>query len=134
MCQAASEYGMTIDRSPVMTYGNFNAPQQSVHRSCEELYSRVTKEKGGPPELLMFFIKGKSPIMYEHIKQWCDTIKGVQSQVVDANNALMKGGDRAFHANLLLKINTKLGGTTVTLSAPLTNETVPTVWTLGNGR
>jgi hypothetical protein len=124
---SATDYGMSIDRSPTVTYGNFNAPLQAVHRSCEELYTRITKEKGGPPELLMFFIKGKSPIMYEHIKSFCDTVRGVQSQAVDSFNAMKKGGDRAFHANLLLKVNSKLGGTTVTLSNPVTNASVPTV-------
>jgi hypothetical protein len=127
MCVAASEYGMNIDRYPVITFGNFNAPQNAVHRACEELFTKVEREKGGPPEMLMFFVKGKSPIMYEHIKQWCDTIKGVQSQAVDGGNVISKGHDRAFHANLLLKMNTKLGGTTVTLQTPLTTEKVPTV-------
>jgi hypothetical protein len=121
---------MNIDRNPSVTYGNFNAPQASVHRSCEELYNRVQKEKGGPPEMLMFFIKGKSAIMYEHIKQYCDTIKGIQSQVVDSFNAQKKGGDRAFHANLLLKMNSKLGGTTVTLQTPLVGPGFPTVYYL----
>jgi hypothetical protein len=120
---------MSIDRNPVITYGNFNAPLGAVHRSCEELYNRVAREKGGAPELLMFFIKGKSPIMYEHIKSYCDTVRGVQSQAVDSFNAMKKGGDRAFHANLLLKVNSKLGGMTVTLSSPVTNSSVPTVFT-----
>ena len=124
---SATDYGMLIDRSPIVTYGNFNAPLQAVNRSCDELYARVTKEKGGSPELLMFFIKGKSPIMYENIKSFCDTVRGVPSQAVDSFNAMKKGGDRAFHANLLLKVNSKLGGTTVTLSNPLTNASVPTV-------
>ena len=126
MCQAAQDYGMNIDRNPAIIYGNFNSPQQGVHRSCEELYTRVQREKG-EPQMLMFFIRGKNPIMYEHIKSWCDTIKGVQSQVVDGGNVLTKGGDRAFHANLLLKMNTKLGGTTVTLQTHPTNERNPTV-------
>ena len=124
---SATDYGMFIDRSPVVTYGNFNAPVQAVNRSCDELYARVTRDKGSPPELLMFFIKGKSPIMYENIKSFCDTYRGVPSQAVDCFNAMKKGGDRAFHANLLLKVNSKLGGTTVTLSNPLTNASVPTV-------
>jgi hypothetical protein len=128
LCQGANDYGMNVDRNPVVTYGMFNAPLQQVHRSCEELYNRVQKEKGGAPEMLMFFIKGKSPIMYEHIKQYCDTIRGVQSQVVDSFNAQKKGGDRAFHANLLLKINSKLGGTTVTLQTPICTSAFPTVY------
>jgi len=125
--RGGSDYGMSIDRAPVVTYGNFNAPLNAVHRSCEELYTRVAKEKGGPPELLMFFIKGKSQIMYENIKSYCDTVRGVQSQAVDSFNVQKKGGDRAFHANLLLKVNSKLGGTTVTLTNPVTTSSVPTV-------
>ena len=127
LCQAANDYGMNIDRNPIVTYGNFNAPQAAVHRSCDELYNRVAKEKGAPPEMLMFFIKGKSAITYEHIKLFCDTVRGVQSQAVDAFNVIRKGGDRAFHANLLLKINAKLGGTTVTLQNPITTSHTPTV-------
>jgi len=82
----------------------------------------------------MFFINGKSMINYEQIKFWADTVKGVVSQAVDRNNVLgRKGDDPAFHANLLLKINTKLGGTTVTLQNPITTSATPTVITLFGG-
>jgi hypothetical protein len=127
MCQTADDYGMRIDRNPVIDYGNFNAPLAEVHRSCENLYARVVREKHGPPEMLMFVIKGRSPVMYENIKQFCDTIKGVPSQALDGFNVSRKGGDKAYHANLLLKINTKLGGTTVTLNRHFTDSRTPTV-------
>jgi Piwi domain len=132
LCLSADEYGMKIDRNPVVLYGNFNAPQQAVHRSCDELYTKIEREKGGPPELLMFMIKGKGAIFYEMIKHYCDTIRGVQSQAVESFNAQKKGGDRAFHANLLLKINTKLGGTTVALQTPFTDSKAPTVSSLSS--
>src|SRR5204862_5025197 len=105
----------------------FHAPMQSVHRDCENLYNRVQREKGGPPELLLFIIKGKSTVMYEHVKQFCDNVRGVQSQVVDGFNVQKKGGDRAYHANLLLKVNTKLGGKTVILQKNFTDAASPTV-------
>jgi len=120
---------MQIDRNPVVLYGNFNAPLNVVHRSCEDLYTRVQRDKGGPPDLLMFVIRGKTQVIYEQIKQWCDTIRGVQSQAVDGSNVQRKGGDRAFHANLLLKINAKLGGTTVALHGGFTDARTPTVIT-----
>jgi Piwi domain len=138
MFQASDDYGMTIDRKPVVDYGNFNAPQQAVHAACETLYKRVEREKGGPPEMLMFIIKGKSAIMYEHVKQFCDNVRGVQSQVMDSFNVQRKGSDRSYHANLLLKVNTKLGGTTVALQASLTGQDHPTVYSglvsVANGR
>lgn len=118
---------MRIDRDPIIDYGNFNAPVQEVHRSCEALYARVVREKRGPPEMLMFIIKGRSAVMYENVKQFCDTIKGVPSQALDGFNVIRKGGDKAYHANLLLKINTKLGGTTVTLDRHFTDSQIPTV-------
>ena len=127
MFQTGDDYGMRIDRNPVIDYGNFNAPQQSIHRDCENLYNRVQREKGGPPELLMFVIKGKNSVVYEHIKQFCDNVKGVQSQALDGFNVQRKGGERAYHANLLLKVNTKLGGTTVTLKQNFTDKARPTV-------
>jgi len=118
---------MRIDRNPVVVYGNVNSPQQAIHRSCDELYDKISREKGGAPQLLMFIIRGKSSIMYEIVKQYADTVKGVQSQVIDGFNAQRKGGDRSYHANLLLKVNTKLGGTTVTLQTAVTGKNVPTV-------
>ena len=118
---------MQIDRRPVVEFGNFNAPTESIHRQCAELYARVQREKGGLPEMLMFVVKGKSTIMYETVKAFADTVRGVPSQVVNGQNVFMKGGDRSYHANLLLKVNTKLGGTTVTLKDPVTAAQWPTV-------
>ena len=127
LCRTGDDYGMRIDRFPVVTYGNFNASQQAIHRDCEDLYNRIAREKRGPPEMLFFVIKGRSAIVYEHVKQYCDTIRGIQSQAVDAFNVIRKGGDRAYHANLLLKVNSKLGGTTVTLETNFTDAKTPTV-------
>jgi Piwi domain len=127
MCQTGDGYGMQIDRNPIVGYGNFNAPQDSIHRECENLYNRVAKEKRGNPEMLMFVIKGKNSIIYEHIKQFCDNVKGVQSQVLDGFKVIQKGSDRAYHANLLLKVNAKLGGTTVALQKHFTDARTPTV-------
>ena len=127
MFLAGDDYGMTIDRNPVVDYGNFNAPSASIHRDCENLYTRVQREKGGPPDLLMFIIKGKNAIIYEQVKQFCDNVRGVQSQAVDGFNVQKKGGDRAYHANLLLKVNTKLGGKTVVLQKNFTDAASPTV-------
>ena len=127
MFQTSDDYGMKIDRKPVVSFGNFNASPQQIHAACEDLYTKVQGQKGGPPEMLMFVIKGKSTVMYEYIKQFCDNVKGVQSQALDSFNVQRKGGDRAYHANLLLKINTKLGGTTVVLTEAFTNRGHPTV-------
>ena len=128
LCLAANDYGMNIDGNPSVAYSNPNAPQQSIQRACDELCERIKREKGGPPELLMLFIKGRNPITYEILKQYCDTVKGLQSQAIDGFNAQRKGGDRAYHANLLLKINVKLGGTTVVLQTPITTKAIPTVY------
>lgn len=124
---------MRVDRTPVIVFGNFNAPQQAIHRSCDELYTKIEREYRGAPELLMFIIKGKGSVIYEIVKQYCDTIRGVQSQGVDSVNVQRKCGDRAFHANLLLKMNSKLGGTTVTLQNPITDSRAPTVLSLWVG-
>ena len=118
---------MQIDRRPVVEFGNFNAPTESIHRECGELYARVQREKGGVPEMLMFVVKGKSSVIYEIVKAFADTICGVPSQVVNGQNVFTKGGDRSYHANLLLKVNTKLGGTTVTLKEPVVPAQWPTV-------
>jgi hypothetical protein len=126
-CLAATDYGMSVDRNPIVEFGNFNAPTESIHRDCEALYTRIQREKRGAPELMMFVIKGKSPVMYETVKAFADTVRGVSSQVVNGQNVFTKGGDRAYHANLLLKVNIKLGGTTVSLSAPVTQANIPTV-------
>jgi Piwi domain len=125
--QAADDYGMNVDRNPVVTYGNSNAPAAALQRSAEELFNKVKGQKGGQPELLMFILRGKSTFTYEALKQYADTVAGVPSQAVDSMNVQKKGGDRSFHANLLLKVNTKLGGTTVTLQNAISNKQRPTV-------
>ena len=118
---------MRIDRNPVVTYGNFNAPQAAVHRDCEDLYNRVVREKNGPPEMLFFVIKGKSAVIYEHVKQYCDTVRGIQSQALDGFNVVKNCDKQSYHGNLLLKVNAKLGGTTVTLDTNFTDANNPTV-------
>lgn len=127
LCRTADDYGMRIDRNPIVTYGNFNAPQQSIHRDCEDLYNRVSRQKNAPPEMLFFILRGKNAIIYETIKQYCDTVKGIQSQAADGSNIIKKGADRAYNANLLLKVNAKLGGTTVALNTNFTDANNPTV-------
>jgi hypothetical protein len=129
-CLAGDDYGMKIDRNPTVVYGNANAPQQAIHRSCDALYEKISREKGGQPQLLVFIIRGKSPILYEIVKLYADTVRGIPSQVIDGFNAQRKGGDRAYHANLLLKVNTKIGGTTITLQTPFTSKNMPTVFLL----
>jgi len=125
--QAADDYGMVVDRQPVITYGNPNANTTGLQRLAEELYQKVKQQKGGQPELLMFILKGRASGIYEAVKQYADTVVGVPSQAVDGMNVQRKGGDRSFHANLLLKVNAKLGGTTVCLDAPISTDQKPTV-------
>src|SRR5579862_182425 len=127
LCLAGDDYGMKIDRTPVVTYGNPNAPQQTINQSCDELYQKIGREKGGPPQLLMFIIGGRSSFTYEMVKLYADTVRGIPSQAIDGFNAQRKGGDRAYHANLLLKVNAKIGGTTVTLQTPVSGAKIPTV-------
>jgi len=128
-CLAADDYGMQVERNPVVSFGNGNATAQRIQQDIDELYARITRQKNGPPELLMFAIKGKSTVVYEIVKQYSDTVKGVQSQAMDSFNVIKKGGDRSYHANLLLKVNSKLGGTTVSLNSNFTDARVPTVIT-----
>jgi Piwi domain len=118
---------MRVDSQPVIQFGNFNAPTEAMHRDCENLYTRVTRDKRGAPELLMFIIKGKSAIAYETIKGFADVTRGVPSQCIAGPNVEKKGRDLAYHANLLLKVNTKLGGTTVSLTQPIPQPNFPTV-------
>jgi hypothetical protein len=66
-------------------------------------------------------------MVYETAKQYCDSVKGVQSQALDSFNVVKKGRDRSYHANLLLKVNSKLGGITVSLARNFSGAEVPTV-------
>ena len=64
--------------------------------------------------------------MYEQLKLWRHTLRMVPNQMLDAPKFTTKGGDRTFDANLLLNVNTKLGGTTVTLRNAITSAKTPT--------
>jgi Piwi domain len=71
----------------------------------------------GPIELLMVITPGKNKSWegYTAIKRYCDCVAGIASQCVLAENVERKNGDRGFAANLLMKINSKLGGVNVSI-------------------
>jgi hypothetical protein len=72
-------------------------------------------KRGGPVDLLMVVTPGKSSVVYAPIKRYCDSVAGLASQCITKSNVTNKGASRAFAINMLMKINSKLGGVNVSL-------------------
>ena len=90
--------------------------QGNPTRGVEELLTQVAAnyaQYGSPLELVFCVLpdRGNSTYLYPAIKRWADTAGGVASQCVQVGKVVdrQKFG-MTYYANLLLKLNLKLGG------------------------
>src|SRR5438876_352330 len=67
----------------------------------------------GNIELLVIVTPARTSVVYAPIKRYCDTVAGIASQCVVKFNVRRKSQDRGFAFNMLMKINSKLGGINV---------------------
>ena len=111
----AREKGMTMASTPNIHYSDNNLGHDEIVRRLQAEFM-PSFNRNGNIELLLFVIpqKGDSPV-YHPVKQYCHSIGGIASQCVTCNNVRTKGTNAAFATNLLLKINSKLGGVNVIL-------------------
>lgn len=102
---------------PLRRSGNPNWDADEVTR---RLRDEVLPALGRAPiDLLMVITPStaasKTSSVYAPIKRYCDCVAGIASQCVTLSNVESKHSNRAFAANLLMKINSKLGGINVSL-------------------
>jgi len=105
-------------RVPRVTYSGLITTDDIRRKFSQEFEQWYRNKSGGKRiELLLFITPGKDNRWeYGPAKGYCDE-KGIVSQCITTSNLMAKCTDRRFALNLLMKINAKLGGVTITLSS-----------------
>ncbi|ODQ54664.1 Piwi-domain-containing protein [Saitoella complicata NRRL Y-17804] len=101
--------GIQTQQPPVM-----HADMGDVERDVERLWRATGNAVNSKPTLLIFVVPSPGQEVYLAIKHVCDLKFGVASQVVVMKH-VQRPSDQ-YCANLLMKINVKLGGVNVVLS------------------
>ncbi|KAJ1723876.1 hypothetical protein LPJ53_001833 [Coemansia erecta] len=110
----AQQMGLEVGNTqPVIHYGE---TRHSTAKTLEVAGQKAATQAGTPAQLLLCVLPSKSNrSAYNEIKRVALTQLGVHTQCIRANNT--RGGRPAMlDAMVVLKINTKLGGTTVALA------------------
>lgn len=115
LTQTADDKGMRfMQRDPLKQYADPGWSHDEIvkrlHGEHMPLFNRRAKI-----DLLVVVTPAKSSPQYAPIKRYCDTVAGIASQCVVKSNVRRKYQDRSFAFNLLMKINSKLGGVNVSL-------------------
>jgi hypothetical protein len=115
LCQTADDKGMQISqRDPMRQYADTNWTADEVTKRLQtEIMPAFNRH--GNIELLVIITPARTSVVYAPIKRYCDTVAGIASQCVVKSNVRRKSQDRGFAFNMLMKINSKLGGINVTL-------------------
>jgi len=103
--------GMTFPdaRAPVVFGDSRN--DSSIKDAIDDAYDKAKKSFKSDPQLLIVILPGNagSSSTYGEIKRYCETEVDVPTQCLAANKVKKK--QPAYIANVLLKINVKVGGT-----------------------
>ncbi|CAI7592058.1 unnamed protein product [Penicillium bialowiezense] len=83
---------------------------EDVGSSVKKLYDEVASRGHGEPQLLIFIVPDKDSWVYLRIKRSADCRYGTPSQVLQAPHCA--ANKPQYHANVLMKVNAKLGGIT----------------------
>lgn len=115
LCQTADDKGVQIaQREPLKQHADMNwSPDELTRRLQQDIMPAFNRR--GNIELLLVITPSKSSIVYAPIKRYCDTVAGIASQCIVKFNIKRKSQDQGFVFNMLMKINSKLGGINVTL-------------------
>ncbi|KAI9821210.1 MAG: hypothetical protein M1827_003944 [Pycnora praestabilis] len=115
--QSFRALGLSVPRGlPSFLKGN---PQGTMSQMIAELMTKAKQTFGQKPDLLMFLIHGSSEMLYKTIKNICDVLFGVASQVMLVEKAVLGRGQPQYLANICLKVNVKLGGINSTIQEPM---------------
>ncbi|KAE8915142.1 Protein argonaute-2 [Phytophthora fragariae] len=122
----AGKSGLTIeDSNPhVIHMDSFRGAQ--VEELMQMCFKELESRNRGPPQLIMVIKQDKSTGSYGDIKRMSDTVLGVPSQCIVAQN--VRSAKPQYCANVCLKINMKLSGKNSILreSLPLVSD-APTI-------
>jgi eukaryotic translation initiation factor 2C len=97
--------GGEVTGSPVVKPLN-----EDIGSSVKKLYDEIASRCKGEPQLMIFIVPDKDSWVYLRIKKSADCRYGTPSQVLQAAHCI--SNKPQYHANVLMKVNAKLGGIT----------------------
>ncbi|KAG0230941.1 hypothetical protein BGW42_000592 [Actinomortierella wolfii] len=104
VCEAT---GLTVThKEPIISYEN---PHGDLERSLRTLWKRTGDARKKQPQLLVCLLPTKGLPLYAEIKRISDTLLGVCTQCLQLSK-LRDRNLKQYFANVVLKINAKLGG------------------------
>ncbi|KAJ5576839.1 hypothetical protein N7535_003765 [Penicillium sp. DV-2018c] len=83
---------------------------EDVGQCVKKLYNAIGIKCKQEPQLMIWIVPNKDPWVYHRIKRSADCRYGCPSQVVQSAHCLQNKPQ--YHANVLMKVNAKLGGIT----------------------
>lgn len=98
-------HGGTVVNRPVVV-----ELKEDIGEGVKRLYNSTGIKFQKDPQLLLIIVPDKNSFTYTRIKKSCDCRWGVPSQVLQAGHVAK--GNLQYISNVLMKVNTKLGGTT----------------------
>jgi eukaryotic translation initiation factor 2C len=117
MAGSLQSTGLTSPRSPpAVLKGN-------QHGNLKEAIDKLIQKPGSifrsKPELLVFLLhEGANTNLYKTIMSVCEVEYGILSQVILVEKALKDRGQAQYLANIGMKVNCKLGGTSCCIDEP----------------
>ena len=95
-----------MDRNPPWAYEDFNRSPASLLAKLKETIMPAFNKI----ELLVVLTPSTKFHGYAAIKRFCDCEVGIASQCITTDNIMGKSFNKSFSANILMKLNSKLGG------------------------
>jgi eukaryotic translation initiation factor 2C len=123
-CEGAESVGINIqDRRPLIFWENGHGNVIDQLKKCG---NASFKEKGKPPALIVVVLPEGGNHIYTAVKHFGDIMMGVATQCLKSQKC--KGAKLQYWANVMLKVNAKLGGINNILeNSPLNDPAMPTI-------
>ena len=117
LCGACEQTGLNAPlAAPAILLGN---PHGDIASAIKELATKTARNFDAKPDILIFLLNQKTSIqIYKIIKNICEVVLGIPSQVMLIEKAFGKGGPQ-YQANISMKVNVKLGGVNASIDEPL---------------
>ncbi|KAI9314758.1 Piwi domain-containing protein [Dichotomocladium elegans] len=113
LCQTFVDTGLNVvNRQPPITHGD---PQGNIDRTLKEAWLKAGNGAKATPQLILCILPNTGVPLYAEIKRISDTVIGIPTQCVQSKH--INDAKKQYCANVCLKVNMKLGGMNLYLSA-----------------
>ncbi|KAF8980636.1 argonaute-like protein, partial [Cyathus striatus] len=127
MLAAFGRVGISVeDKDPIIRWANGNA---DVGDELLRAGVECKNQRGSPPDFMLVILPDAAPTIYRDVKYFGDVRMGIATQCLKGH--LCKGAKEQYWANIMLKVNAKLGGVNAipdpSSLATLVDSSTPTI-------